>query len=125
MPFPPDIERVVSDSGALLVITGRPAVDNRFVALAFQFAAGTLHLRCDDDTDEVVLEVAEHDPGYPKVTNRALADLVDMSIQDVWELTNQRGYTDAFQLRLRANDGRTESRQFEVAASAMDVLTVS
>lgn len=35
------------------------------------------------------------------------------------------GYSDAFQLRLRDDDGHTESRWFEVGASAIDVRKVS
>jgi hypothetical protein len=42
----------------------------------------------------------------------------------VWELRNQRGYVDGLQLRLRDGQGRQETVQFEVGASAMDVRRV-
>ncbi len=49
-----------------------------------------------------------------------------MVIDYVWTMENHRGYHDAIQIRLLARDSREEqTRQFEVAASAMTISRVS
>jgi hypothetical protein len=121
-----DVADLVAESGALVSITGAEASSgDRFSALAFQFAAGTLHLGCDADTDEIIVEVSDRHPGYPSIDHESLLGLVGMSLEYAWELTNHRGYTDAFQLRLVDARGREESRQFEGMAAAIDVYRVA
>ena len=115
---------LASDSGPLSRITGSVCAKDRLRSLDLEFAAGMLCLRCDDDTDEIVVEVARRESDRPSVAHPALADLAGMSIESTWVMTNHRGYVDAFQLRLRDESGREETRQFEVAASAMDVRRV-
>jgi len=116
-----DVKRLTTDSGELTGITGLTSPGDRFTALAFTFASATLRMHCDDDTDEILVEVVEHDPGYPSVSSGSLGNLVGMRLEYAWALTNHRGYSDAFQLRFTDGRGRDETRQFEVAASAMDV----
>jgi Family of unknown function (DUF6334) len=48
-----------------------------------------------------------------------------MTIEYGWVMINHRSYVDAFQLRFTDLDGRNETRQFEVGASAMDVWRVT
>jgi hypothetical protein len=117
------VERLAADSGELMAITGLAAPVDRFAALAFRFAAGTLLLRCDDDTDEIVVDVVEDVPDYPAVAHELLAGLRGSTIEYAWVLTNHRGYHDAFQIKL-ASPGRNVTVQFEVGASTMDVRRV-
>ena len=121
----PDVQRLMSESGELTAVLGRSVGSDRFAALALVFAAGTLHCRCNDDTDEIIVEVVEKDSlGYPTVDHDSLVGLVGMAVEYGWEMTNHRGYADAFQLRLKDAAGHEETRQFEVGASAMDVRRV-
>ena len=47
-------------------------------------------------------------------------------VEHAWWLTNQRGYRDAFQIRLLdPNDRSDVTRQFEVAASALHLRSVN
>jgi hypothetical protein len=115
---------LVSDSGALLNITGIEASPNRYSELRLEFAAGRLRLTCNGDTDEVIVEAGPvGDDGSPSVDS--LSDLVGLTIADAWSMTNDRNYIDAFQIRFSDGEGREETRQFEVAASAMDVRRVT
>jgi hypothetical protein len=108
----PDVSDLAAESGPLLRVTGVAAAGGRFRSLDVRVASGVLSLRCDDDSDEIILEVGRSDPSALAVT-------------DSWELRNHRGYTDGFQLRLM-NDEREEAcRQFEVAGSVIDVRLVS
>jgi hypothetical protein len=91
--------------------------------LAFEFDKGTLLLRCDDDTDEIVLETT-NPPARRDSSKTLLSELIGMQIDYAWELRNHRGYMDAIQLRLTAADGREATCQFEAAASAMDIRRV-
>jgi hypothetical protein len=121
----PEVQRLVSESGELTAILGRRVGSDRFAALALVFAAGTLHCRCNGDTDEIIVEVVESDSlGYPAVDHGSLAGLVGMAVEYAWEMINHRGYADAFQLRLKDAEGHEETRQFEVGASAMEVRRV-
>jgi len=118
----PDVQRLVSESGELIAVLGNSLESDRFTALALSFAAGTLHCRCNDDTDEIIVEIVENGSlGYATVQHESLADLVGMAVEYAWEMTNHRGYTDGFQLRFRDVSGHEETRQLEVGASAMDV----
>jgi hypothetical protein len=120
-----DVQRLVSESGELTAVLGRSVGSDRFAALALVFAAGTLHCRCNDDTDEIIVEVVETNSlDYPAVDDGVLVGLVGMVVEYAWEMTNHRGYGDAFQLRFRDAEGHEETRQFEVGASAMDVRRV-
>jgi len=114
---------LASESGPLLRASGAEAAHGRFRWLELEFAAGTLRLACDDDTDEIVVGIADQPAAGSDVV--AFEELLGMSIEYAWIFTNHRGYEDAFQLRLRDALGRCETRQFEVGASAMDVRHVS
>jgi hypothetical protein len=119
------VRHLALDSGDLVAINGLEAPADRFVTLAFQFAKGTLFLRCDDDTDEILVEVVEDEPGYAPVANELLASLIGSTIEYAWVLTNHRGYEDSFQLRLASPRGHHVTVQLEVGASAMDVRRVA
>jgi hypothetical protein len=122
----PEVELLASDSGGLIAITGRAVAGDRFAALLLEFGEGTLELTCDDDTDEVVASVIEGGPDHQDVVgHNALTDLAGLELEYAWELRNHRGYVDGFQLRFTGGDGREETRQFEVAGSAMDVYRVT
>jgi len=102
-------------------VSGVACWDSRYAYLQFEFGAGILILRCDDDTDEVIAEVGEARADCQPVAELVVTELLGKSIEHAWELRNHRGYRDAFQLRLIDQEGCEETRQFEVAASAMDV----
>ena len=121
----PEVGRLAEDSGALLAVAGSATPDGRFAVLRLAFEAGALEFTCDDDTDEVAVAVADGGHAYPEITSGALPGLVGLAIEYAWELRNHRGYVDAVQLRLRDGDGREETVQLEVAASAMDVRRVT
>jgi hypothetical protein len=53
-----------------------------------------------------------------------LSDVVGLTIAETGSMTNNRN-TDAFPNRFGDGDGREETRQFGVAASAMDVRRVT
>jgi hypothetical protein len=110
-----------SDSGGLLETKGLEVSPGRYSVLHLKFRSGAIHLQCNDDTDEIIVEIGREIVDYPNVTHAALIDLIGMSIEYAWSLTNNRGYEDAFQLRLTNGEGREETLQFEVAASAMDI----
>jgi len=120
----PAVIKLATDSGALLRVTGKPVPPNRFSELAFEFRNGTLILRCDDDTDEMILEFRTSGAASRPSGNTVLNELVGMCIEYAWELRNHRGYTDAVQMRMVDSNGREDTRQFEVAASAMDMRRV-
>lgn len=113
----------MADSGELIAVFGTAVPGDRFAELALRFTSGTLMLSCEDETDEVRVSAADS-PGETGLETSILDDLLGMSVECAWELTNQRGYADGFQLRLTDRRGREETRQFEVAASAMDVRRV-
>ena len=78
----------------------------------------------DDYTDEIVVAVSDESAGMPGISHPALGTLDGLRVEYAWCLTNHCGYVDAFQLRLVDGRGREETRQLEVAASAMDVRRV-
>ena len=118
-----DVERLVADSGELLAVSGLATTAGRWTTVLFQFSKGSLILGCEDDTDEVLASTddSEVDTGIPI---EELADLVGMTVEYAWELRNHRGYWDAFQLRFVDPSGHIETRQFEVAAPAIDVRRI-
>ena len=119
---------LASDSGRLLEIRGDRERPGRYTALAFVFDHGVATLTCDGDTDEIVVGVSRESPdGLLLVeSDPALDGLTGLVIDYVWTMENQRGYRDAVQIRLLALDSREEqTRQFEVAASAMTISRVS
>ncbi len=120
-----EIANLIGDSGALVSVSGLVVAERRFAKIALEFAAATLILRCEDDTDEIVVQVADTVPDCPAINHPLLVGLIEMTIADAWTMTNQRGYDDAFQVRFVAEDRSEETRQFEVAASAMDVYRVA
>jgi hypothetical protein len=117
------VTALASDSGPLFHVSGQLVPQGRFHELAFEFDKGTLLLRCDDDTDEIVLETT-NPPARRDGSKTLLSELIGMQIDYAWELRNHRGYMDAIQLRLTAADGREATCQFEAAASAMDIRRV-
>ena len=81
-------------------------------------------MRCDDDTDEIIVEVERSRSDAQPVAEAWAQDLLGEWIEYAWELRNHRGYLDAFQLRLTDAKGREEVRQFEVAGSTIEVRCV-
>jgi hypothetical protein len=120
-----DVMHLAADSGPLLKVSGVAAARERFSSLDLEFASGVLCLRCDDDTDEIIVTASQRPVDSPGVSHPAISDLTGLSIEYAWSLTNHRGYVDGFQLRLTDGLGREETRQFEVGASAIDVRRVS
>ena len=122
----PDVQRLIAESERLTAISGQADGTGGFLALAFHFPEGTLHLRCDRDTDEIIAEVkAAGSLAYATVDDGSLAALVGMYPEYAWEMTNHRGYTDGFQLRFTDEEKREQTRQFEGAASTISVLAVT
>ena len=119
-----DVIHLVAESGPLLNVSGMEASPDRFSSLKLEFSSGVLHLRCDDDTDEIIAEISKRDDDYPNVVHPAIRDMIGLRIDYAWSLTNHRGYVDAFQLRLEDGTGTEKTFQFEVLGSAMDVLRV-
>jgi hypothetical protein len=119
------VVELATDSGPLLRVSGKLVPPDRFREIAFEFGSGTLILRCDDDTDEIILEVRTPQAPSSPSGDPVLSELLGMRIDYAWELRNHRGYTDAVQLRLVDATGREETRQFEVAASALDMRRVT
>lgn len=114
-----DVVSLLDDSGSLVSVSGLPVEGRRFVAISLEFVNGALTLRCNDDTDEILTEVKVDAAAYPPVSHDLLVGLIGMTTTDGWIMTNDRGFTDAFQIRFLAPDRREETRQFEVAASAI------
>jgi hypothetical protein len=119
-----DVMKLASDSGQLQEVTGLISPVDRYSILQFAFTAGVLSLRCNDDTDEIVVEVIDVADDHPRAAHAVITDLIGMSIEYAWTMTNHRGYIDAFQMRLMDKQRREQARQFEVAGSAMDVRRV-
>ncbi len=57
-----DVSDLATESGPLLRVIGVAAPAGGFASLEFGFASGVLSLRCDDDTDEIIVEVGRNDP---------------------------------------------------------------
>lgn len=125
MSGPRDVESLIGDSGRLVSVAGLLVADSRLAKIALEFANGTLILGCDDTKDEILLQVGGCVPGYAEIGHDLLVGLIGMTATYAWTLTNHRGYRDAFQVRLMASDRSEETRQFEVAASAIDVYRVN
>lgn len=91
------------------------------------FEHGTLGLTCNGDIDEIVVVASARPDQIDEIVNDdSLADLLGKVIEQAWLMVNDRGYTDAFQLRCIDLATRSEScRQFEVAASAITVAHVT
>ena len=112
-------------SEPLLGVTGRDVGNGQLVALALVFGADALHCRCNDATDEIVIEVVSADSlDYPPLHNETLQRAIGMVLEYAWDLTNHRGYADAFQLRFADSRGQEEMCQFEVAACTIDIYRV-
>lgn len=115
--------------GALVAVFGtRPAGGGGYVALELRFAQGSLRLTCDDDTDEVIVEMWESGPSPARDdlgADGVFAPLVGKELEYVWWLTNHRGYEDGLQMRLvNRADGTEVAVQFEVAGSVLWPRTV-
>ena len=119
------VQRLFEDGGELLAVRARQVGSGQIAELAFDFPTGTLHCRCNVDTDEIIIEVVDAASlDYSVIRDEALAGLRGMSVSDAWLMTNDRGYTDALQLRFMDTEGREETRQFEVAASTISLRLV-
>jgi hypothetical protein len=122
--LPAGLKKFVSEAGALQALRGVQSSPGRFTSLQLRFELGTLNLRCNADTDEIVVATGEFDIDQPTIEEEVLADLIGMIVEYAWLLTNHRGYVDAFQLRFTDGQGHAETRQFEVAAAAIDIRRV-
>jgi len=121
------VRELAADSGVLRRVAGSRVPNGRYDVLELTFDHGTLHLSCDDDTDEIVLDVTAPATGdvVEIVDDNTLADLAGKVVELAWIMMNHRGFEDAFQLRCLDLVTRSESCvQFEVAASAMSVARV-
>lgn len=119
-----DVAALAAESGPLRGVSGILDPGGLYRSLEFDFASGILALGCDDDTDELIVEIHDGDPVAPLVSESWAQSLLGKWIEHAWELRNHRGYCDAFQLRLMDNQRRCEIRQFEVAASTIEVRRV-
>jgi Family of unknown function (DUF6334) len=120
------VRELARDSGVLRRITGQPDGAG-YTTLQFSFDHGTLRLSCDADTDEIVATtgVASDVDSASLDADELLAPLLGKVIELVWELSNDRGYTDGFQIRcLDLETGEESCCQFEVAAAAMTIARV-
>jgi hypothetical protein len=119
-----DVRQLAADSGVCDLAGRRREAGYEVIELGFE--NGALRLACDSDTDEIVVVASERLDRFDEIVNDdSLADLVGKVIEQAWMMVNDRGYTDAFQLR--CIDLATRSRsccQFEVAASAITVAHV-
>jgi hypothetical protein len=120
-----DVSDLATESGPLLRVIGVQVPAGRYMSLEFEFASGVLSLRCDDNNDEIVVEVGRNDPAARPVADPWVQNLLGKWIEYAWELRNHRGYNDGFQLRLMNDEREEESRQFEVAGSVIDVRLVT
>lgn len=122
------MDAFIDCAGPLGRVRGTVCGHGRYAELVFAFADRELWLSCNDDTDEIEVEVRE------SVTT-SLADLSDkgpfrellgMALEGAWMMENHRGYNDAFQVRFLNTVTREEAtRQFEVAASSISVGVVA
>jgi hypothetical protein len=121
-----DVRQLAADSGLLRHVAGR-RFESGYEVIELGFEHGTLRLTCNGDTDAIVVVACERlDRSEEIVNDDSLLDLLGKVIQQAWTMVNDRGYTDAFQLRCIDLTTRSEScRQFEVAASAITVAHVS
>jgi Family of unknown function (DUF6334) len=87
-----------------VAVKGLPAPAGRYRELEFEFSAGVLTLRCDDDADELVAEVGRQGEDAESIKDSWVKGLLGKWIEYAWGLRNDRGYNDGFQLRLM-NDG--------------------
>jgi hypothetical protein len=125
-----DAREFVNKAGPLLWISSESAGDARFRSIRLAFADGVLAVTCNDDTDEIVVAVLDPEAstahGGGEALSASLAGLEGRVVESAWWMTNERGYTDAFQLRFLDVLTREETtRQFEVAASAITVSQVN
>jgi hypothetical protein len=120
-----ELQYFVEESGELIAALGCLAVAGSFTEVVFEFPSQTLSLSCNDDTDEIEVSTAKREPPTSLVAIDELADLIGTRVEYAWQLTNHRGYDDAFQLRF-IDSGRNETTlQFEVMASTMILSRVA
>jgi hypothetical protein len=119
--------QLIAESGLLRRIAGRRSPAG-YEVLELVFDRGILRLTCDGDTDEIAVDATRQEASELDEIGEddSLVDLLGKTIELAWTMVNNRGYTDAFQLRCLDLGTRLEScRQFEVAASAISVSRVS
>ena len=131
--YPERVDEVVwnltADSGPLLHVLGRRTAQ-RYESLRLIFQRGSLLLVADADTDEIVVHAEATVPASDGLTGVAddevLSPLLGKVIEWAWTLTNNRGYTDAFQIRGLDPETREESCvQFEAAAATITATRVA
>jgi hypothetical protein len=83
----------------------------RFCEVVLSARSRRVSLRCDPDSDEVVISTAE------KSGQRKALCLVsgDYRVEWVWKMTNQQGYSDGFRIQLAS---ARERRVFDIIAIA-------
>lgn len=122
------VQKLAADSGSLVRILGLRTTQG-YESLRLMFERGSLLLAPDADTDEIVVGAEAEAPANDDLAevndDGVLRTLVGKVIESVWTLTNDRGYTDAFQIRGLDLETREESCcQFEVAAAAITASRV-
>lgn len=113
---------LINDSGPLVGVEAPRGDGESFRRLVFAFANGVLDITAAGDTDEIHIAASPPRPATEQriATPAALEHLLGCVAESGWQMTNHRGYNDAFQVRflnLQTRDEFTE--QFEVAASAL------
>ncbi len=119
-----NVADLCTDSGLLLRVMGVPSKGGYYRSVLLEFAAGALSLRCDDNTDEIIVEVGPREASAVEVNDAWSQGLLGKWIEYGWELRNHRGYLDAFQLRLMSDQRDEAAVQFEVAGSTIQVQRV-
>lgn len=105
----------------------------RVAAVGFEFAEGFLDVQVDPDSDEANLSFGQSRPDrlvwWPEAAPHSVIETAPYKaargLNSVWrwQLRNQLGYTDGFQIELGATDSPLII-QVVAAASALEVLLV-
>lgn len=100
-------------------VTGIYAIEDstlrgRFVEIIISAPKRELRLRCDPNTDEILLS------GGSKKKRKKLVPIVTgrFHVEWMWAMTNQQGYSDGFRIQLSAKQRR---RVFEFVSIASSI----
>jgi len=120
------VRKLAADSGVLRRIAGS-RTGAGYVLLDLTFDRGTLRLTCNADTDEILVRGTDEASDCAEIDDDAdLSSLIGGAIEQAWTMSNDRGYTDAFQIRCLDPQSRHESCcQFEVGVAAISVARVN